>query len=590
MMKYLSKYMKTMCWAVAATALLLATSCKDDDDKSLKGFAVDQSELLFENNGGTIELKVATDQTWTAEAENDWCMISPATGVGSGVCVIKADSSYLYHSRQGRIIFYTENGDLAEVSVSQFGYERTIEVTEAEKVIPSYATPEEAYVDIEAVANVPFEVIIPEEAQTWLSIDGVSTYTPSSTVPRKQKFRLRFKTYTEFTADRVAEVKLVQTEAAANTRSGEGPTGEPITKVVKIIQEKGPVIIPSREGDSLSVLSIIRTINAGMSFSPSRPITHWDNVVTEERTYRYCHNGIDKDSTELRVVGFSLSIFDTDESVPYQIQYMTELETFAAVGNANGFLRKIELGPEITKLKKLKSLSLLGYGVCKLPQEMAQMESLEELDLTANTILNLNDIRDVLLGLKDHLKYLALGGNRISFVVDLNTDIPKDKTLETIGLGGNLADYDWLFSEMSQLESLSLSYNYFYGSIPNFGGTKEGILPNVKHLTLNLNRLTGEVPNWILYHKYLACWNPFLLVFNQEGRDTQGTMAGFPNAPTKYSEFPAEYNRVCPEDEEAQEIAVRLPELTEAEINVVPLHGNWRYYQMLNKEWYKCIK
>lgn len=575
-----------MCWAIVALTLLSLASCKDDDDDVISGFSVDQTEMQFSNNGGAIEIKVATGQTWTAEAENDWCMVSPATGVGSGVCVIKADSSYLYKERTGRIIFYSDKGDLAEVLVKQYGYEPTIDFTEAEVTVPSYAAPEKAYVDVEAIANVPFEVVIPEEAKAWLTLDGVSTYTPSTTIPRKQKFRFKFKTYTDFDADRIAEVQFNQ-KPISTRASGETTM---LNKIVKITQEKAPVIIPSREGDSLAVLAITRVINAGIGYSTSRPITHWDNIVVEERTYDY-HNPITgyskKDTTELRVIGFRLSMIDTEESVPYQIKYLTELETFAAVANSNAYRKKIALGPEITELTKLKSLSFMGYGINTLPAEMANMQSLEELDLNGNTILSLESIKDVLLGLKDKLKYLDLGGNRISgSVMNLSTDIPRDETLETIGLGGDLAKYDWLFRDMRALEELHMSYNYFYGSIPDLDGVKDGILPNMKYLTLNLNRLTGKVPNWILYHKYLACWNPFLLLFNQEGYDNKGALAGFTNAPTKFSEFPAEYNRTCPEDEEAATIAAKLPVLTQEDLNIVPLHGNWRYYRMLNKNWY----
>lgn len=229
----------------------------------------------------------------------------------------------------------------------------------------------------------------------------------------------------------------------------------------------------------------------------------------------------------------------------------------------------------------------MGYGVNSLPAEMAHMQSLEELDLNGNTILSLESIKDVLLGLKNQLKYLDLGSNRVSgTVMNLSTDIPRNETLETIGLGGDLSKSEWLFRDMVALEELHMSYNYFYGSIPDLDGVKDGVLPNMKYLTLNLNRLTGKVPDWILYHKYLACWNPFLLLFNQEGYDNRGIMAGFTNAPTKFAEFPAEYNRTCPEDEEAAAVAAKLPSLTQEDLNTVPLHGNWRYYRMLNKNWY----
>ncbi len=582
-----------MCWAVAALALV--ASCDDDDDKAVSGFVVEQEEVQFPNDGGTIEIKVATDQTWTAETKNDWCMVSPATGVGNGICIIKADSSYLYKERTGRVIFYSDKGDVAEVQVKQFGYEPTISFEKTELTIPSYASPEEAYVDVEAIANVPFEVIIPEEAKVWLSYDNDKNepykYTPSTTIPRKQKFRFKFKTYTDFMEDRVTELQFKQTAKAANRAEGESTL---ITKTVKITQEKAQMIIPSREGDSLAVLTIARTMNANLNAVTSRPITHWSDVLVEERTYDY-YNPVTgytkKDTTELRVVGFSLSMMDTEETIPYQIQYLTELETFAAISNINGYRKSIALGPEITTLKKLRSISFMGFGISSLPAEMANMKSLEELDLNGNTILDLNTIKDVLLGLKDNLKYLDLGGNRVAIsVIDLSKDIPKNHTLQSIGMGGDLSNYDWLFRDMYALEDLSLSYNYFYGSIPALDNVRDGVLPKMRSLTMNLNRLTGKVPDWILYHPYLACWNPFLLLFNQEGYDNKGTIAGFSNAPTKFSEFPADYNRTCPEDDETVTVAARLPELTQSELDNVPLHGNWRYYKMLNKKWYLNCK
>ena len=582
-----------MCWAVAALALV--ASCDDDDDKAVSGFVVEQEEVQFPNDGGTIEIKVATDQTWTAETKNDWCMVSPATGVGNGICIIKADSSYLYKERTGRVIFYSDKGDVAEVQVKQFGYEPTISFEKTELTIPSYASPEEAYVDVEAIANVPFEVIIPEEAKVWLSYDNDKNepykYTPSTTIPRKQKFRFKFKTYTDFMEDRVTELQFKQTAKAANRAEGESTL---ITKTVKITQEKAQMIIPSREGDSLAVLTIARTMNANLNAVTSRPITHWSDVLVEERTYDY-YNPVTgytkKDTTELRVVGFSLSMMDTEETIPYQIQYLTELETFATISNINGYRKSIALGPEITTLKKLRSISFMGFGISSLPAEMANMKSLEELDLNGNTILDLNTIKDVLLGLKDNLKYLDLGGNRVAMsVIDLSKDIPQNHTLQSIGMGGDLSNYDWLFRDMYALEDLSLSYNYFYGSIPALDNVRDGVLPKMRSLTMNLNRLTGKVPDWILYHPYLACWNPFLLLFNQEGYDNKGTIAGFSNAPTKFSEFPADYNRTCPEDDETVTVAARLPELTQSELNNVPLHGNWRYYKMLNKKWYLNCK
>lgn len=574
-----------MCLAVVAGTLLLMVSCKDDEDAAVTGFTVDQTEVGFLNHGGAIEIKVATNETWTAVSENDWCMLTPANGVGSTVCVVKADSSYLYKERFGKITFYSESGKSLDVTINQMGYEPTIQLTNEDVTIPSYASLDKAYVDIEATSNVAFEVTLPEDLD-WLTLEGESKYTPSTTIPRKQKFRFRFKTYTEFDKVRSAQIKFMQTGKPIS-RAGEIQT-ELLEKVVTITQEKAPVIIPSREGDSLALLAMSRTLNMdGTGWVTSRPITHWNNVETAERTYRYNYGGIDKDSTEIRVISVRFSMFNTKESVPYQVKYLTELETFAAVGNSNAFLKKIVLGPELASLKNLKSLSLMGYGVSEFPEEMKSMTQLEELDMNGNNFLTLPV--DVLKEMVN-LKYLNFGGNRVvGPIINLQTDVPKDYTLEMIGLTGNLPREIF---EMNSLEYLYLSYNYFYGSIPDMGYKGgEGvhnIMPNLKTLAINLNRLTGNLPDWILWHPRLSCWDPFTLVFNQEGKDNMGKVAGFNNEPFKISDFPeGAGNRVCPEDEdeEALTIALKLPSLTEEDIATVPLNGHWRYYKLRGEKW-----
>lgn len=569
-MKY-KMYKKTVGWALLAYLLLFVTSCKEDKETTT-GFFIDKNEVEFVNNGGEVELAIASSEAWSAESDADWCMVSPANGTGSGVCIVKADSSYLYKSRTATVHFYSESGS-KQIVIKQFGYEPTIEFTKSELTVPSYASPKEAYAEIEASSNVPFKITIPESAKEWLSIEGKDSYEPSTTIPRKESFKIHFKTYTEASEDRIAEVEFTEVKPA--TKSGEAP--QLLVKKVKIIQTKAQRIIPSREGDSLALLAISRTIGLGnYNWPTSRPITHWNDVVTEERTYRYTYGGIDKDSTELRVIGVRYFMFDTNESIPYQVKYMTEMENFIAIGNVNRSLKNIDLGPEITTLKKLKSLSLMGYGIQSLPNEMANMQSLEELDLSGNNFLKLP--MNILLPLPN-LKYLDFRANRMQDgVVNLQTDIPRDYTIETIGMGGELPPS--LFT-MNKLEYLYLSYNYFYGSIPEMQGMTD-VMPNLKVLALNLNRLTGKLPNWILSHKRLACWDPFILLFSQEGYDQTGKLANFDNAPQKISDlmYPE-----CPDyKDEDLEIALKLPALSENDVKTkVPLHGHWRYYKMLNK-------
>ena len=65
-MNCLFKNMRTMCLAMIAGTLLLTVSCKDDDEATVTGFALDQTEVGFLNHGGAIEIRVATDETLTA--------------------------------------------------------------------------------------------------------------------------------------------------------------------------------------------------------------------------------------------------------------------------------------------------------------------------------------------------------------------------------------------------------------------------------------------------------------------------------------------------------------------------------------------
>ena len=50
-MNCLFKNMRTMCLAMIAGTLLLTVSCKDDDEATVTGFALDQTEVGFLNHG-----------------------------------------------------------------------------------------------------------------------------------------------------------------------------------------------------------------------------------------------------------------------------------------------------------------------------------------------------------------------------------------------------------------------------------------------------------------------------------------------------------------------------------------------------------
>ncbi|MGN0190713.1 MAG: hypothetical protein ACI39U_03575, partial [Candidatus Cryptobacteroides sp.] len=64
-------------------------------------------------------------------------------------------------------------------------------------------------------------------------------------------------------------------------------------------------------------------------------------------------------------------------------------------------------------------------------------------------------------------------------------------------------------------------------------------LPNAKSLRINLNFLSGELPDWLLYHPHLLDWFPetFIFVQQEKGIDTRGEMVGFNNVPADFEYY-----------------------------------------------------
>ena len=63
------------------------------------------------------------------------------------------------------------------------------------------------------------------------------------------------------------------------------------------------------------------------------------------------------------------------------------------------------------------------------------------------------------------------------------------------------------------------------------------VLPDIDFFSINLNRLHGDIPNWLKYHPKLDMWTPLLLVFPQEGKDSNGNRAGFNQEPTNLNYY-----------------------------------------------------
>ncbi len=65
------------------------------------------------------------------------------------------------------------------------------------------------------------------------------------------------------------------------------------------------------------------------------------------------------------------------------------------------------------------------------------------------------------------------------------------------------------------------------------------VLPRMRYFAINLNFLTGKLPNWILFHPYFAGWGPEISILLQQegGMNTAGNVVGFNNVDSENFDF-----------------------------------------------------
>ena len=529
---------------VAASAFLVGCN---EDGNAVAGFETDKDQLSFAPEGGQEVVSVSAAENWTASSEQEWIFISPATGKGQGQCVIRVDSTFSNDLRQGEVRFTTQGEAPRYVKVNQSGFDHQILVDGAEEgnrtiSIPDFVPSGENYFDVVVTTNVDFRVKIdytsdvPEEEKenetisSWLSYERFKVNLIKAK-PRQVKIRFKWNYNTKWWMQH-AKISFV-------AKSGEELS---VNHTVTVNQGAAARITDDRAGDSIAVLSIARQLNVyNNTFDASKPMDNWgENIALYTRADGDDHEG---KPLEGRVKYVRFYIFETDASIPYEVRYLTRAEHISFYGNISSQRKRLELGTSILELGKygyLKTLDITAYGLTALPYGFEKLgKSLETLILDNQNFLQFPSM----INRRNfpHLKRLSMAGCRRHNVHDLSNSAYYGEE----GLSGELPRH--LF-EWKELEELSLSYNYFTGSIPAMYDYEETwteadgyaelvgqpkVLPNVKTLKLNLNRLTGRLPQWLLRHPNLVKWDPVTLIFTQEGKDRQGRKAGFSNVPER---------------------------------------------------------
>ena len=530
----------------------LAVGCQSDPTDV---FTTEGIEFDVEATGGTVSRTIKSNARWIASTDNAWITVSPANGRGTTECRFIIDSALTTTARRGVVrIENLDTWEQKEVVINQKGFDYSIEVENGEVELANYDRIDARWFDVTVRSNVDFDVEIPDDA-VWLKSSRHTLDLNRGARPRTTTVRFNWDINT-MPSERLAQV-VFRPKSDVTLARQDG---------VKVSQQAAEPIIPdTRAGDSVALLSISRTLQTMATWDASQPMTMWNDVVLWEE-------GMDGCTAENvgRVRKANFYFFNIKEPLPYAIKYLTAADEIYIFGNTNTFLLNLELGDDIAELTQLKRLTIGSYGLISLPQSLSALKNLEYLDLGSN---NFQKVPEVLTKQNfPALRTLILNANQRHFVTDLSNVVKDD-------LGGFIDEESFPERLLKwDLDTLILSVNYLQGQLPTFEDddtvpcyTQEEInavdslpqilvdrkikkvMPSCKRLSINHNGLYGKLPDWLLYHPALDLWMPQVLVFPQEGRAKNGTLAVFDNEPASmdyyYDAYTTKKRPTAEEDE-----------------------------------------
>lgn len=533
---------------VLAMAAFAVVACVNDTTLGIDNVEVDRNTIEVGATGGVEKVKIAAAGEWVASLSSNtpWIAISPANGRGSITCDFIIDSALTVNSRMGVVtIKHLDSGKECKINVSQNGYDYSLEVDNNDIQVKKYADYGKRYFDVVVRSNFDFNVDIPDNAKHWLQYKTYKLNLNRGVRPREVRVRFDWK-INNSDKIREADIKFVPKSSDVKEYSSD---------ILRVAQEAAEKIIPdTREGDSLALLNIATTMQCWNPYDTSVSMDQWSGITLWEERMKGC-----TPEKVGRVKRVEIFLCNSYEGLPYEVQYLTAADEIYIFSNENSMLKSINLGEHICKLTQLKRLTVGAFGLNELPENF-YMPSLEYLDLGSNNFQKIPDqINPTNL---PKLRALVLNAEQRHAVSDLsNTVYPTEQLgglVEEAGFPERLLL--WQSAEGKCLDTLVLSVNYLHGAIPSFEGrsdvpvwTEEDIiaadtlpreligvpkiLPTTKTFRINHNRLSGELPKWLMMHPALDWWVPFSLIFPQEGRWSDGTKAGFSNEPPSLVEY-----------------------------------------------------
>ncbi len=510
----------------------IAASCVDP--KPDIAFGVDTDSIAVGPAGGKREINVNSSGNWVAMTESPWISVSPANGRGSVGCTVSIDSTLVTGQRTGTVrIHNLDTDENKDFSIVQDGFEYQIVLEEPQINVDEYADYDSRYFEVNVKSNVDFDVMLPDGAEKWLSYSRTDLVLDRGARPREAKVRFDWRVNSRDT-ERIADIVFRPKEDVQMGRH-DG---------LKVVQKAAmPIPADTPAGDSLALLAINRSLNGFIEWETSDRMEHWNNVYVWK-------DGPNKG----RVRSVQFFMFKTQEELPYEVQFLTAAEEISFYSNANHFLLDLDTGEAITKLVNLKRLTIGAYGLTSLHPDFKNLKNLEYLDLSSN---NFQTIPDILTPENfPNLHAIVMNACQRYTIYDLSND---DR--ENIAGLVDEPRFPERILKWNALDTIRLSVNYLQGELPSMSGHEKWtaeevnacdtlpeiliglpkVLPETEFFAINYNRLTGELPDWLLYHPKLDIWYPYSLIFNQEGKNEEGVNAGFSNEPVNLDYYYEHY-------------------------------------------------
>lgn len=556
---------------VMAVAALAVVACNDPE---VVDFKSDVNTIEIGADGGVKKVRIQSSDEWVASVgmqsngdPNPWIAVSPANGRGTVECDFVIDSALTDKPREAVVsIRNIATNKEQRIKVSQKGYEYSVEVDRTNVEVKKFAEYGKRYFDVVVKTNFPFEVKIPQSAQHWISREPASKLGDAyqhnlnrGIRPREVKVRFNWNINNSASV-RLADIEFVPTEDITVSHSD----------ILKVSQEAAEPIIPeTRAGDSLALLNIANTMQCWTIWDSSTPMNRWEGITLWEERMEGC-----TPEKVGRVRKVEIFLCNSFEGLPFEFQYLTQADEVYIFSNENSMLKSLNLGEHVCKLTNLKRLTVGAFGLNELPEEFKNLRNLEFLDLGSNNFQRVPAIIN-----KENfpnLRALVLNAQQRHAVSDLSN------TRYAIEELGGLVEEEKFPEHLLKwgLDTLVLSVNYLHGALPSFENDPEvpkwteaeviaadtlpmalvgtpKVMPTTKTFRINHNRLSGEVPTWLLMHPALDWWVPFSLIFPQEGRWSDGTKAGFTNEPASLVDY---YKNWYPNKKLANSIEEEIPE------------------------------